>query len=79
MLILMINQWRIQKTSEGMAVFQKGVAVIVKKYISTSIRGKKTFFFHFYCEKMRKKISQGGGGRRFAEQLDPPVLLIYTN
>ncbi len=59
MLILMINQWRIQKTSEGMAVFQKGVAVIVKKYISTSIRGKKTFFFHFYCEKMRKKFCKG--------------------
>jgi hypothetical protein len=26
--------------------------------------------------KNMKKILEGGGGRRFAEQLDPPVLFV---
>ncbi len=52
--------------------FSKGTAVMIKKWFS-----KEYNFFVFFipAEKKWKVTLWGGGGGRFAEQVDPPLLL----
>ncbi len=72
------NQWRIQRISEGMTICRRGWRSWSETHVSTSIWAIITLFFRFYFGKMQKKIPQGGGGRRFAVLLDPPLVEIIV-
>ncbi len=62
------------ETQWGDAGLSERAAVVVKKWFSKEYN---LFFFFVPAEKKWKITSRGGGDRRVAEQMDPP--LVFWN
>ena len=73
------GQWRIQKISEGMAVYRRGRPSWSKNGFHSLFEAVQPLFSSFLLRKNGKKISREGGGGRVAEGLDPPVLVVFKS